>query len=128
MIRGMLPKSFINGFLVFAATAFSYATPVPGWQKITSQSIVPLQDNRNAAIDPQGRILLEADFSQLEANRAGWDFMVDIDLREKTGVEFDFYCSKISDFSSFNIYFKSGDGWYGCLFSPEVEAGGTGLN
>ena len=27
-------------------------------------------------------------------------------IREKTGVEFDFYCSKISDFSSFNIYFK----------------------
>ncbi len=121
MIRRVFTKSFIDCFLVFVAAAFSYATPVPGWQKITSQSIVPLQDNRNAAIDPQGRILLEADFSRLEANRASWDFMVDIDLREKTGVEFDFYCSKISDFSSFNIYFKSGDGWYGCLFSPEVE-------
>ncbi len=51
--------------------------------------------------------------------RASWDFTVSCDLRLRSGVQFDFFCDDLEQFSSFSCYFRSGDGWYHGTFAPE---------
>lgn len=51
--------------------------------------------------------------------RASWDLRLACDLRLWPGIQFDFYCEDLAQFSSFSCYFKSGDGWYHGNFSPE---------
>ncbi|MGN0853161.1 MAG: glycoside hydrolase family 10 protein [Kiritimatiellia bacterium] len=65
-----------------------------------------------------GAACLAVDFAGKPA-RASWDLRLACDLRTQPGIQFDFYCSDLSQFSSFNCYFKSGDGWYSGTFSPE---------
>ena len=55
------------------------------------------------------------------SDRIYYDFRVDADLRTAAGVQFDVCCSDLAAFSSFSIYFQSGEGWYLARFAPEKE-------
>ena len=69
-----------------------------------------------------GVVELSVDFSsEKPPTRASWDIKLPCDLRLWPGIQFDFYCEDLAQFSSLSCYFKSGDGWYSCSFSVEDE-------
>lgn len=74
-----------------------------------------------AALAHGETVSIEADFT---TNR-DWRVFRDIPLKggmsDVDGVEFDFRCSDLSAFSSFTLYFKSGNGWYKAEIVPELE-------
>lgn len=51
--------------------------------------------------------------------RANWDIKLPLDLTNVDGVQFDFFCDDLDQFSNFSFYFKSGDGWYNGTFEAE---------
>jgi len=55
-----------------------------------------------------------------EGDRAYWDADVSVDLRAVRGVRFWFRCRDASPVAYFNLYFRSGTGWYSARFSPEA--------
>ena len=68
----------------------------------------------------KGAVKLTAEFTQPRPPaRANWDVKMPCDLRAERGLQFDFYCSDMSQFTGFSLYFKSGKGWYHGTFSPE---------
>src|ERR1700722_8525000 len=69
----------------------------------------------------QGRKVLElpCDFSVNHGTRLSWNKTVNLDLSSARGVQFDFLCPRTLPVSYFNIYFQSGNGWYGSIFFPE---------
>lgn len=121
--------------LCFAFAAFVPASPgasvaagvqdtpssVPGWNRLTAESVKPLANLGKVELEAPGRFRLEADISGATANRAAWDFVLDIDMRRQIGLEFGFFCSDVSPFSGFNVYLESGGGWYVAKFAPAVE-------
>ena len=62
------------------------------------------------------------DFSELKDNRAKWDLPVRFDLRRADGIAFDWRCSDTSLCAGFNVYLRSGGGWYTASFEPEDNA------
>lgn len=94
----------------------------PAWRAVTDDASA-----RNAIVSfaeppsciATGAVRLDAGLPKLpDAARANWDIRVPCDLRNASGVQFDFYCSNLAPFSGFSFYFKSGDGWYAATFSP----------
>lgn len=65
-----------------------------------------------------GVVRMPVDFAARPA-RVTWDLKLPLDLRVRSGIQFDFYCSDLGQFASFSCYFKSGDGWYHGTFAPE---------
>lgn len=64
-------------------------------------------------------VVLPVKFSGTNApNRASWDFRFKCDLRDAVGVQFDFFCDDLEQFSSFSCYLHSGGGWYHASFAP----------
>ena len=55
------------------------------------------------------------------ADRIFVDYHTKLDLRVQPGIQFDFYCADLAAFSCFNVYFKSGKGWYCTSFAPERQ-------
>ena len=74
-----------------------------------------------AECDSKGVVKLTTVFNEPDAVRSTWDFNLPLDLSTSMGVIFDFRADDLSVFSSFSIYFKSGDGWYSGTFAPERE-------
>ena len=71
-----------------------------------------------------GVVVMPVDFTQdPPPARANWDVKLPCDLRLWPGIQFDFYCDDLTQFSSFSCYFKSGDGWYHGSFSPDEDGG-----
>ena len=102
--------SFIAVFL--SVSVFADVVPIPGWSDLAPERIVSLGDNvRPVRLGP-GRFSMTADFSILQENRACWDFPIQMDMRKRSGIEFDFLCLGSESVSGFNIYLKSGNGWY----------------
>jgi uncharacterized lipoprotein YddW (UPF0748 family) len=69
----------------------------------------------------QGRKVLKlpCDFSVNHGTRLSWNKTVNLDLSSARGIQFDFLCPRTLPVSYFNIYFQSGNGWYGSIFFPE---------
>jgi len=105
--------------MVFASAPCLHAGPVPVWNTLSQDAVVPLPENTSVRLESPGRFLMGADLSALKkTKRAGWDFKVNMDLRREVGFTFDFYCSDVLQFTGFNVYLHSGNGWYTAAFSP----------
>ena len=126
----MLNEDYVMHFakVVFVAVATAMSgmglsgALVPGWNSLSGDSAIPLPENTKAWLEAPGKFAMEADLSTPKLWRAGWDFRLPMDLRRQIGVTFDFYCSDVSQFTGFNIYFRSGAGWYSASFSPSENA------
>lgn len=81
----------------------------------------PMHESGQAsALEQSSRKVLRmpCNFRGTDMPRASWDRDFPLDLAAKQGVQFLFYCGDPSPAASFNIYFRSGSGWYSTLFSP----------
>ena len=66
-------------------------------------------------------ITVHAGFSTNRGHRAFCDYPVSIDLSGKYGFSADVTVGNLSQFSGFDIQFRSGGGWYDIHFMPEKE-------
>lgn len=90
-----------------------------GWKAVTNDvQVKKLMGAAPAHFLANGAVQMAVDFKDQPA-RVTWDLRLTADLRTKPGIQFDFFCSDLSQYSSFSCYFKSGDGWYSSSFSPE---------
>ena len=108
-------------FVVFLGVLRCNASEVSGWNLIQASQVRTLGDNLPAERVAPGHFRLKVDLGVLKEARAGWDFDVGMDLRNKGGIAFDFRCSDVLQCSSFIVYLKSGEGWYYAKFAPEVD-------
>lgn len=65
-----------------------------------------------------GGTRLSAPFASNRAGRFSWDAPLEADMRAMAGVRFRVRCPDVSAVTRFFIYFKSGAGWYGTVFTP----------
>jgi uncharacterized lipoprotein YddW (UPF0748 family) len=72
-----------------------------------------------ATVDGKKVLRLPCNFATSDAERAGWDRKVTLDLSNSKGIQFQFKCNDLSPVAYFSIYFQSGNGWYSSQFSPE---------
>lgn len=125
--------------LLFSVTAFLTPPPptggndltvqvVPSWTALTSGAhsmrgrIFPMEGNAPAKWRCAGAMELPVKFADNPIVRASWDINCDIDLSGHSGIEFDFWCGDISQFSQLRFYLRSGEGWYATWpFAPEKE-------
>ncbi len=101
---------------------------LPGWGGVTNdvaaravfkggETTVPVK-----CLAP-GAVELPVDFSgKNPPARANWDIKLNCDLQDQEGVQFDFFCEDLDQFSNFSVYFKCGEGWHHC--SCDVEESG----
>lgn len=95
------------------------AEVLAAWCAITnSGEVVRTFGNVGGRLLAPGAVALRVDFAK-RPPRASWDARVPCDLAVRPGIQFDFCCTDLEQFSSFSCYFKSGDGWYSGSFSPE---------
>ena len=105
--------------MVFPFAACLHAGSVPRWNALSQEAVLPLPENTSVRLESPGRFLMDADLSALKkTKRAGWDFKVNMDLRCEVGFTFDFFCSDVLQFTGFNVYLHSGNGWYTAAFAP----------
>ncbi|MFA6930194.1 MAG: family 10 glycosylhydrolase [Lentisphaeria bacterium] len=79
-----------------------------------------LPNNRNFGGKQPG-LELKAEFSTNGANRACWDFPLQINLAQMAALRIRFRCFNVPIVSQFNIYILAGNTWYSCKFSPQVN-------
>ena len=72
-----------------------------------------------ATWDAAGYVRLPVNFKGTRHARVNWDVRTKVDLRGSRGIQFDFYCRELEPFTSFSVYFRSGDGWYHASFCPD---------
>ena len=126
---------------MFAASTAEFATPqpptggndltvqiVPGWAERTAReemlrgNVTPMAGNAPARWRCAGAVELPVGFADNPIARASWDINCTVDLSNHAGIEFDFWCGDISQFSQLRFYLRSGDGWYATWpFAPEKE-------
>ena len=124
---------------MFAAAEFATPPPstggndltvqvVPGWVSCTASAaalrghVVPMEGNAPARWRCAGAVELPVRFADNPIVRASWDIACKIDLSDHAGIEFDFWCGDISQFSQLRFYLHSGGGWYATWpFAPDRE-------
>jgi len=99
---------------------------LPDWAALTNAAAVadaftPGESTLPAEFIAPGAVRLPVDFTATKAERASWDLKFPCDLRSAPGIEFDFVCDDLSQFTSFCCYFKSGKGWYKATFAPDED-------
>lgn len=101
---------------------------VPSWTKLTSSAqsmrgrTFPMAGNAQARWRCPGTMELPVKFADNPIVRASWDINCDIDISDRAGIEFDFWCGDISQFSQLRFYMRSGSGWYATWpFAPDKE-------
>ncbi len=134
MQGGMIMKRLLALGLFLALTNRCAAQEIPAppkpdavfpeWQAVTDtptaqKLFAPMDGSRKVERRPDGAVLLPVNFKGTTHARVSWDLRIKTDLRLTRGVQFDFYCSDLTPFSSFSLYFRSGGGWYHASFSPE---------
>lgn len=102
------------------------AEVIPSWAALTNSAAVKdafraCESTWPAAFLSPGAVKLPADFTGPLVQRASWDMRMQCDLRSRPGIQFDFICGDISQFTMFNCYLKSGDGWYSAEFAPDED-------
>ncbi len=71
-----------------------------------------------------GEVELLVDFSlDSPPGRASWDIVLPFHLAGEEGIQFDFRCDDLSQFTGFSCYLRSGGGWYHSTFAPLSDAG-----
>lgn len=110
-----------------AAPGAGAAKVLTSWSVLTNDAAVQAavhagEATPKARMSRPGVLELPVDFTGAKPPaRANWDVKLPCDLRLWPGIQFDFFCEDLSQFSSFSCYFRSGDGWYHGSFSPEEE-------
>lgn len=100
---------------------------IAAWSAVTNDAVAAktvraAEGTARIGLLSPGAVRLPVDFSGREpVQRANWDIKLPCDLRDRPGVQFDFYCSDMSQFTSFSCYFKSGEGWYHGNFAPDED-------
>ena len=100
---------------------------IGSWNALTNDAAVQAavhagEATPKAKMPRPGLLELPVDFTGAKPPaRANWDIKLPCDLRLWPGIQFDFYCEDLAQFSSFSCYFRSGDGWYHGTFSPEED-------
>ena len=92
------------------------------WNELTTDDVTPMHDTPKVQRVASGKFLANVDFGKIKSPRASWDFNIKMDLRREVGLEFDFFCSDTAQCSTYNIYLKSGKGWYYAVFSPREDS------
>ena len=126
-------------FAVVASTEFATPPPplggndltvqvIPGWTRRTASAtalcghVVSMEGNAPARWRCAGAVELPVKFADNPIVRASWDIACKIDLSDHAGIEFDFWCGDISQFSQLRFYLRSGGGWYATWpFAPDKE-------
>ena len=100
---------------------------LPAWSALTNAAALKEivhsgEATPPAALPVPGVLELDVDFTGAKPPiRMNWDLKFPCDLRLCPGIQFDFYCEDLSQFSHFSCYFRSGDGWYHGSFAPEED-------
>lgn len=108
-----------------APPAAGEARIIKAWSAVTNDAAVKAVFRSGEATPPvrwlaSGAVEMPVDFSgRKPPARANWDLRLNCDLRAMPGIQFDFFCEDLAQFSGFSCYFRSGDGWYHGHFSPE---------
>ena len=103
------------------------ARVLPAWAALTNaaalkEAVHSGEATPPAALPRPGVLELDVDFTGAKPPaRMNWDLKLPCDLRLWPGIQFDFYCEDLAQFSNFSCYFRSGDGWYHGSFAPEEE-------
>ncbi|MBN2308193.1 MAG: family 10 glycosylhydrolase [Candidatus Hydrogenedentes bacterium] len=90
------------------------------------QAWQPMADTAGPSVvrlDGRNALRMPCNFAETDAQRAGWDRAVSLDLSTANGIRFRFYCPDPSPVSTFNVYFRSGAGWYGAIFTGAGDDG-----
>ena len=100
---------------------------LPVWSALTNAAAVKAavsagESTRPAEFLAPGAVKLPVDFTGVPAARASWDVRLPCDLRARPGIEFDFICGDLTQFTSFSCYLRSGNGWYSASFAPEEDS------
>ena len=100
------------------------ARVLPAWAALTNAAAVKASITTGESTWPAeflapGAVKLPVDFTAAPAARASWDVKLPCDLRAEPGLQFDFVCGDLTQFTSFSCYLRSGDGWYSASFAPE---------
>jgi uncharacterized lipoprotein YddW (UPF0748 family) len=66
---------------------------------------------------------LPCNFATSQVERASWDRVVQLDMSACRGVRFDLLCPDRAPVAHFNLYLRSGDGWYSGSFQPSRKGG-----
>ena len=102
------------------------ARVLPAWAALTNAAAVKAavsagESTRPAEFLAPGAVKLPVDFTAAPVARASWDVKLPCDLRARPGIEFDFICGDLTQFTSFSCYLRSGNGWYSASFAPEED-------
>ncbi len=101
---------------------------LPAWAALTNAAAVKAafstgESTWQAEFLAPGAVRLPVDFTGTpKAARASWDVKLPCDLRAAPGLQFDFVCGDLTQFTSFSCYLKSGNGWYSAPFAPEDDS------
>ena len=104
---------------------------LPAWAALTNVAAVKAafstgESTWQAEFLAPGAVKLPVDFTGTpKAARASWDVKLPCDLRASPGLQFDFVCGDLTQFTSFSCYLKSGNGWYSAPFAPEEDSRGS---
>jgi len=99
---------------------------LPAWAALTNAAAVKAAITTGESTWPAeflapGAVKLPVDFTAAPAARASWDVKLSCDLRAEPGLQFDFVCGDLTQFTSFSCYLRSGNGWYSASFAPEED-------
>ena len=100
---------------------------VPSWSALTNAAAVKSvfklgETSSTPTLIAPGAVELPVDFSGAKPPmRASWDIRLDCDLSKCDGLQFDFYCDDLAQFSGLSFYCKSGDGWFHGSFEAEDD-------
>ena len=103
------------------------ARVLPAWAALTNAAAVKAAFSTGESTWPAeflapGAVKFPVDFTAAPAARASWDVKLSCDLRAEPGLQFDFVCGDLTQFTSFSCYLRSGNGWYSASFAPEEDA------
>jgi hypothetical protein len=66
---------------------------------------------------------LPCNFATSQVERVSWDRVVQLDMSACRGVRFDLLCPDRAPVAHFNLYLRSGAGWYSGSFQPSRKGG-----
>jgi uncharacterized lipoprotein YddW (UPF0748 family) len=88
------------------------------WSPMTGSPPVSI-----ARIDGKNALRMVCNFRDTQMPRASWDRKVSLDLTGRKGVQFLFRADRIASVGHFNVYFRSGAGWYTASLEAPGKAG-----
>lgn len=134
-------KSLVFGAFVFLLGSAAAAAAVPSLPAEPGYALgsfispeagagawVAYRDSAPAAIvdaGPRKAFRMPCTFGTSDSPRSSWDAPVKLDMGACRGLKFRFFCPDATPVAFFNIYFKSGAGWYSTTFAAEQPDGWT---